>query len=276
MENIKYLCGYTVGKTALQAGKIDKNINNKSVKYTVDGKTVITNYATFIMWRIFHDNYTPDTITETHGYRYVYRFGRREREWGELDKVKTTYILRNPDDHAYYEINKSQWVFAKWLSENFATFDEAVNADKIIKEKAEAEAAEAERMEHEAEEREERECIERDNFKRECIEIAKQYIDTSLHETAVAMGKRYNKELASRSEDDVRGICSNFLLVYVYADKIENPLARQALIEWLHTGNKASPKCFEAWTGLKLPNTNSGRREFFENLKRTDFELVQI
>lgn len=275
MDIIKNLCGYTIGKTPIQAGKVASNINNKSVKYTVDGKTVITNYATYIVWRTLSGNCVPDTIEETHGYKYEYVCGRREKVWRQLDKVKVTYILRVPDG-GYYEVNKSQWQFAKWLSENFASYDQAIKADKAITEKAEAEAEAAERAEIEAREREEKERIEKDNFKRECIEIAKQYIDTPLHESAVSMGKRYTNSFKDRSETDIRVICANFLLVYVYADKIENPLARQALIEWLHTGNKASPKCFELWTGLKLPNTNSGRKEFFENLKRTDFELIQI
>lgn len=276
MDNIKNLCGYTVGKTPIQAGKLASSINNKSVKYTVDGKTVITNYATFLVWKVLHENCVPDTIEETHGYKYEYVYGRREKVWRQLDKVKVTYILGIPGSGCYYEVNKSQWQFAKWLSENFTSYDQAIEADKAETEKIEAAARAAEQAEIEAREREEKERIEKDNFKRECIEIAKQYIDTPLHESAVSMGKRYTDSFKDRSETDIRGICANFLLVYVYADKIENPLARQALIEWLHTGNKASPKCFEAWTGLKLPNTNSGRREFFENLKRTDFELIQI
>ena len=276
MDNIKNLCGYTVGKTPIQAGKLTSNINNKSVKYTVDGKTVITNYATYIVWKVLHENRAPDTIEETHGYKYEYVCGRREKVWRQLDKVKVTYILRAPDSGCYYEVNKSQWQFAKWLSENFTSYDQAIEADKAETEKVEAAARAAEQAEIEAREREEKERTEKDNFKRECIEIAKQYIDTPLHDFALAMGNRYTKELANRSEDDVRGFCSNFLLVYVYADKIENPLAKEALSSWLHTGNVASPKCFEAWTGLKLPTTNKERKVFFENLKRTDFELVQI
>lgn len=275
MDNIKNLCGYTVGKTPIQAGKLASSINNKSVKYTVDGKTVITNYATYIVWKVLQENCVPDTIEETHGYKYEYVYGRREKVWRQLDKVKVTYILGIPDSSCYYEVNKSQWQFAKWLSENFTSYDQAIETDKSETEKVEAAARAAEQAEIEAREREEKERAEKDNFKRECIEIAKQYIDTPLHETAITIGKRYYNSNYT-TEKDLMNACANFLLVYVYADKIENPLARQALIDWLHTGNKASPKCFEAWTGLKLPNTNSGRREFFENLKRTDFELIQI
>ena len=276
MKEIKHFCGYLNTKTPLQAGKLGKSINKSAVKFTnTDGKTVITNFSTFIAYRILVEKYIADTIEETHGYKYEYFFGRREKVWTKLDKPKVTYCMRNPDG-SYYDLNKSQWEFAKWLSENFNDFESAIAVDFAITEKAEAEAEAAERAEIEAREREEKERIEKDNFKRECIEVAKQYIDTPLHESAVSMGKRYTDSFKDRSETYIRGICANLLLVYVYADKIENPLARQALIEWLHTGNKASPKCFEAWTGLKLPNTNSGRREFFKNLKRTDFELVQI
>lgn len=268
---IKNLCGYTANKTPMRAGKIEQSINNKRVRFTPIGESTETvgSFAEWIVNTIF-EGFKPTENLIEYGYQYVYTHWGREKQWLKYDKPKKEYIFCDIDgkQSKSLQLNKSQYDFAVWVTENFSTLDDALKADadytgKLRKAEEEAEKQELERIE--AEQRTEEE---KRQYKQYAISEAEKLIDTKVCEL-------YKQTMKKIYGEDYR-VYLNGLMLYVCAKEIENPLAKDMLVHWLYNDNKGSIKFFEMVSGCKLPKTYKSRVEFIQQLTADEIHLMAI
>lgn len=268
---IKNLCGYTANKTPMRAGKIEQSINNKRVRFTPIGESTETvgSFAEWIVNTIF-EGFKPTENLIEYGYQYVYTHWGREKQWLKYDKPKKEYIFCDIDgkQSKSLQLNKSQYDFAVWVTENFSTLDDALKADADYTEKLRKAEEEAERQEQERIETEQRAEEEKRQYKQYAMLEAEKQIDTKICEL-------YKETMKKIYGDDYR-VYLNGLMLYVCAKEIENPLAKDMLIHWLYNDNKGSIKFFEMVSGCKLPKTYKARVEFINQLTADEIHLMEI
>lgn len=268
---IKNLCGYTANKTPMRAGKIEQSINNKRVRFTPIGESTETvgSFAEWIINTIF-EGFKPTENLIEYGYQYVYTHWGREKQWLKYDKPKKEYIFCDIDgkQSKSLQLNKSQYDFAVWVTENFSTLDDALKADADYTEKLRKAEEEAEKQELERIEAEQRTEEEKRQYKQYAISEAEKLIDTKVCEL-------YKQTMKKIYGDDYR-VYLNGLMLYVCAKEIENPLAKDMLVHWLYNDNKGSIKFFEMVSGCKLPKTYKARVEFINQLTADEIHLMEI
>ena len=269
---IKNLCGYTANMKPMRAGKIENSINNKRVKFTFVGESVasVANIAEWIVNDVLGLGYKPTENIITHGYQYVYTIHGREKLWCKYDNPKTEYVLKNPvtDIELAMQLNKSQYDFAVWVMENFRTLDDALKADADYTEKLNKAKEEAEKQEQAEIEAEQRAKQAKEQYKVYAMSKSEKLIDTKICELYVNTMKKIYGE-------DYR-VYLNGLMLYVCAEEIENPLAKDMLVNWLNNHNKGSIKFFEIIAGVKLPKTYKARVEFINQLTADKINLMEI
>lgn len=268
---IENLCGYTANKTPMRAGKIEQSINNKRVRFTPVGESteIVGSFAEWIVNTIFEGNKPTENLIE-YGYQYVYTRWGREKQWLKYDKPKKEYIFCDIDgkQSKSLQLNKSQYDFAVWVTENFSTLDDALKADADYTEKLRKAEEEAEKQEQERIEAEQRAEEEKRQYKQYAISEAEKLIDTKVCEL-------YKQTMKKIYGEDYR-VYLNGLMLYVCAAEIENPLAKDMLIHWLYNDNKGSIKFFEMVSGCKLPKTYKARVEFINQLTADEIHLMAI
>lgn len=266
---IKNLCGYTADKTPMRAGKIEQSINNKRVRFTPVGESTETvgNFAGWIVNTVF-EGFKPTENLIEYGYQYVYTCWGREKQWLKYDTPKKEYIFCSIDgkQSKSLQLNKSQYDFAVWVTENFNTLDDALKADAEYTEKLRKAAEEAERQELERIEAEQKRKAEREQYEEYAMSEAEKLIDTKICEL-------YKQTMIKTYGEDYR-IGLRGLMLYVCAREIENPLAKDMLVYWLYNDNKGSIKFFEIVSGCKLPKTYKKRVEFLQQLTADKISLM--
>lgn len=268
---IKNLCGYTANKTPMRAGKIEQSINNKRVRFTPIGESteIVGSFAEWIVDTVF-EGFKPTENLIEYGYQYVYTHWGREKQWLKYDKPKKEYIFYDIDgkQSKSLQLNKSQYDFAVWVTENFSTLDDALKADADYTEKLRKAEEEAEKQELERIEAEQRTEEEKRQYKQYAISEAEKLIDTKVCEL-------YKQTMKKIYGEDYR-VYLNGLMLYVCAKEIENPLAKDMLVHWLYNDNKGSIKFFEMVSGCKLPKTYKARVEFINHLTADEIHLMEI
>ena len=267
---IKNLCGYTADKTPMRAAKIEQSINNKRVRFTFIGESTdsVGSFSEWIVNTIF-EGYKPTENLIEYGYQYVYTRWGREKQWLKYDTPKKEYIFCGIDgkQSKSLQLNKSQYDFAVWVTENFNTLDDALKADADYTEKLRIAKEETERQEQERIESEQRAEEEKRLYKQYAMSEAEKLIDTTICEL-------YKETMKKIYGEDYR-IYLNGLMLYVCAAEIENPLAKDMLIHWLYNDNKGSIKFFELVSGCKLPKTYKARVAYIEQLTQDQISLVE-
>lgn len=271
MFKINHLCGYTSNESPMRAEKINQSINNKRVRFTPVGDSVETvgNFSEWIINSIFEGFSPAENIIE-YGHQYVYYNGHREREWRKYDTPKAEYVLKNVDRmEKSLQLNKSQYKFAVWVVENFSTLDEAIQADKDYAEKLRI--AEEKKQQEEAAKQEEEIRIkaEKEEYRQHCLSEAEKLLDTNIAEL-------YYEVFRKAYGENNRCTYNSGPMLYVCTAEIDNPLAKDMLIHWLHNGNKASIKFVEAVSGVKLPKTYKARVECINLLSAENIKLIQV
>ena len=266
---INNLCGYTANKTPMRAGKIEQSINNKRVRFTPIGESTETagSFAEWIINTIF-EGFKPTENLIEYGYQYVYTHWGREKQWLKYDKPKKEYIFCDIDgkQSKSLQLNKSQYDFAVWVTENFNTLNDALKADAEYTEKLLKEKEEAERQEQKRIAEEQRIKAEREQYHEYAMSEAEKLIDTQVCEL-------YKQTMKKIYGEDYR-VYLNGLMLYVCAKEIENPLAKDMLVNWLNNHNKGSIKFFETIAGVKLPKTYKKRVEFLQQLTADKISLM--
>lgn len=267
---VKNLCGYTADKTPMRAGKIEQSINNKRVRYTCIGESTesVGSFAEWIVNTIF-EGYKPTVNLIEYGYQYVYTHWGRERQWLKYDTPKKEYVFKNAEGtEKSLQLNKSQYDFAVWVTENFSTLDEALSADSDYTERLRKAEEEVKRQEQERMAEEQRIKAEKEQFEEYVMTETEKLIDTKICDLyKQIMIKIYGKDYRVH----LRG-----LMLYVCAREIENPLAKDMLIHWLYNDNKGSIKFFEIVSGCKLPKTYKARVEFIQQLTADKINLMKV
>lgn len=266
---IKNLCGYTANKTPMRAGKIEQSINNKRVRFTPIGESteIVGSFAEWIVNTVF-EGFKPTENLIEYGYQYVYTHWGREKQWLKYDKPKKEYIFCDIDgkQSKSLQLNKSQYDFAVWVTENFSTLDDALKADADYTEKLRKAEEEAEKQELERIAEEQRIKAEREQYHEYAMSEAEKLIDTKICEL-------YKQTMIKIYGEDYR-IYLRGLMLYVCAREIENPLAKDMLVHWLYNDNKGSIKFFEIVSGCKLPKTYKKRVEFLQQLTADKISLM--
>ena len=266
---IENLCGYTANKTPMRAGKIEQSINKKRVRFTPIGESteIVGSFAEWIVNTIFEGNKPKENLIE-YGYQYIYTRWGREKQWLKYDIPKKEYIFCGIDgkQSKSLQLNKSQYEFAVWVTENFNTLDDALKADANYTEKLRIAKEEAERQERKRIEAEQRVKAEKDQYEQYALSEAKKLIDTKICEL-------YKQTMIKIYGEDYR-IYLRGLMLYVCAREIENPLAKDMLVHWLYNDNKGSIKFFEIVSGCKLPKTYKKRVEFLQQLTADRINLM--
>lgn len=248
---IENLCGYTANKPPMQAGKIKKALNGKRVKFIFVGGAIpeAGNKAEWIVNAIYGENCYPKS---------------------RIKSGKTEYWFIIPNINRGYQVNKTEYDFAIWLTENFKTLSEVLKADtdetarlkrieiaKIEQEQAELQA-EAKRQE------------EKLQFEEYALSEAEKLLDTNV---CKVFEQIYTKKFGAEWLNSGRAYRS--LMLYVCAKEIENPLAKDMLIHWLYNHNKCSIKFFETITGVKMPQAYGKRVELINSLTADKINLMQ-
>lgn len=268
---IKNLCGYTANKTPMRAAKTEQSINNKRVRFTFVGESTesVGNFAEWIVSTIFDGSKPTENLIE-YGYQYVYTRWGREKQWLKYDTPKKEYIFCGGDgkQSKSLQLNKSQYDFAVWVTENFNTLDEALKADADYTEKLRLTEEEKERQAAEQEAEEQRIKAEKEQYKNHALSEAEKLLNTKISDLYKEIfTKCYGSDFQLRNY--------NGLMLYICAKEIENPLAKDMLIHWLYNDNKGSIKFFEIVSGCKLPKTYKSRVAYIERLTQDQISLIE-
>lgn len=266
---IENLCGYTANKTPMRAAKIEQSINNKRVRFTFVGESTesVGSFAEWIVNTVF-EGFKPTENLIEYGYQYVYTRWGREKQWLKYDTPKKEYIFCGIDgkQSKSLQLNKSQYDFAVWITENFNTLDEALKADADYTEKLRIAEEEKQRQEQERIAEEQRIEAERKQYEEYTMSEAEKLVNTKVCEL-------YEQIMTKIYSEDFR-VYLRGLMLYVCAREIENPLAKDMLVHWLYNDNKGSIKFFEAVSGCKLPKTYKARVEFINQLTADKISLM--
>lgn len=271
-------CGFCSEKTPLQQGRIASQLDKKIRWTDKSGKVRITSEEEFIANKILNEGCVPDTIIEEYGYHYENGWYGREKVWGKLEKPKTIYTLSCKRNDTYYEINKTVWEFARYISERFATIEDFDREVQNEQERIRLAEEETKRREQEAIEAEEKAAREKEEFESYCINEIIKLANTKIYDTAMDIYKKiYGEEelYKFKFRQGIEGVCRNMIL-YICAREIDNPLAKDRLIRWLYNDNKASIKMFEAYSGVKMPKTYKERVALIERLTGNDINLMAV
>lgn len=248
MIKLKSDLGYLEGFTNLQKGRIVKQFE-KIVRYNND----LYNYKDYIVIRILEGF---NTIKIKENYTYYKRNG-------EISKPKTLYLLENSSENSYIELNKTLFNFASWLINNNFTTKEKINEiDNITFKKLEQIKIDEERREaEEIAKKNELKKLE-ENFKKELEQKVIDYNNKEKLELAKNIHINEYGEFYLRSAK----------LILVLIENLDKKLYKDEIKNMLHLDNKASRKIFECVTGLKLPKTLKGTREFLESITSKNFK----
>ena len=267
---IKNLCGYTADKTPMRAAKIEQSINNKRVRFTFMGESIdsVGSFAEWIANTIF-EGYKPTENLIEYGYQYVYTHWGREKQWCKYDTPKKEYVFKNAEGmEKSLHLNKTQYNFAIWLTENFSTLEAAIKADADYTEKLRLAEEEKERQAVEQEAEEQRIKAEKKQYKNHALYEAEKLLNTKISDLYKEIfTKCYGSDFQLRNY--------NGLMLYICAKEIENPLAKDMLIHWLYNDNKGSIKFFEIVSGCKLPKTYKSRVAYIERLTQDQISLIE-
>lgn len=239
--------GFTANCTPLQKPKAEKQLNDK-FKYNNEAYR----FADLAVDLIFKQGYKPESESITHG---MVNRHHGVKEWGELAKPKTRYLLADKRLNLCYELGKTQYDYCIYIQNTFSSFEEALKRaeeERLAEEKARAEAeAEALKQQQEEAEQKRREQEHEVWLKNERV----NYMGTPV--------KKMCSEVFEYFYGNVPQSCCD---VVILAKDIKNPLSRTELISILHSGNKASIKIFECYTGLNLPKNQTERVEFMSKV----------
>jgi len=185
------------------------------------------------------------------------------RKLHDYTQPKTEYYLKTKDD-PYWTIEKTLYNFAVYLITKEFTYEARV--ETFIKEEQDKKVVEQQKIEQEKlaqqqiKEDQEQAKI---NFKNWINEQVENYNNSEqvelLEEIRLA-------ELGEFSQRSIR------LLVFI--DNIDNPMCREELKGWLHSGNPTSKKVFYHITGIKLPSTNKGTYEVLDNITKEQYKGI--
>lgn len=267
---IKNLCGYTADKTPMRAAKIEQSINNKRVRFTCIGEKVdsVGSFAEWLVNDVIGRGYKPTEKIIEYGYQYISTWHGREKTWCKLDKPKKEYWIVMPEKNQGWIINKTQYDFAAWLTENFSTLEAAIKADADYTEKLKLAEEEKERQAVEQEAEEQRIKAEKEQYKNHALYEAEKLLNTKISDLyKEVFTKCYGSDFQLRNY--------NGLMLYICAKEIENPLAKDMLTHWLYNDNKGSIKFFEVISGCKLPKTYKSRVAFIEQLTQDQISLIE-
>lgn len=279
-------CGFCNGKTPMQQGRIASQLDKKIRWTDKSGKVRITSEEEFVANKILDEGCVPNTIIEEYGYHYENGWYGREKVWGKLEKPKTIYTLSYKENDTYYEINKTVWEFARYISEHFATIEDFDREVQNEQERIRLAEEETKRKEQEAIEAEEKAAREKEEFERYCTDEIIKLANTKIYDVAAEVFKKeYGEEYFYKYQlngffhkgkrEFVEGVCRNMIL-YICAREIDNPLAKDRLIRWLYNDNKASIKMFEEYSGVKMPKTYKKRVALIERLTSKDINLMAV
>lgn len=270
-------CGFCSGKTPLQQGRIASQLDKKIRWTDKSGKVRITSKEEFVANKVLDEGCVPDTIIEEYGYHYENGWYGREKVWGKLEKPKTIYTLSYKRNDTYYEINKTVWEFARYISEHFATIEDFDREVQNEQERIRLAEEETKRREQEAIEAEKKTAREKEEFESYCINEIIKLANTKIYDTAMDIYKKiYGEELYKfKFRQGIEGVCRHMIL-YICAREIDNPLAKDRLIRWLCNDNRASIKMFEAYSGVKMPKTYKERVALIERLTGNDINLMAV
>ena len=266
---IMNLCGYTEGQTPMRSARIEQSINNKRVRFTPVGESVefVGSFAEWLVNDVVGKGFKPAEKLIEYGYQYISTWHGREKQWCKLEKPKKEYWIVMEDKNQGWIINKTQYQFAVWLTENFKTLDDALKADSDYTEKIRI--AEEEKLNKEREEEEEQQRIknEKQKYRNHCLTEAAKYIDSEIWEL-------YKRIFAAIYGSDYRFDNYNGLILYICAQEIDNEMAKDILVNWLYNENKGSIKFFEVVSGCKLPKTYKERVRYIRNLSSDQIRLT--
>lgn len=245
---LKTLLGFEKGKTPCQQGRIEKQLKKR---LTYNGREVDITKADQIVYSIFKENYKP--YKEENCWHY-----KRD---GEKSKPKTEYEINTKTENGTYfiSLNKTQYDFAVYVYENFKTLNDVLEKDKecfAVVEKLEQERLDQERLEEEKLER-----------RRKIKKTFEKWMIAEVNNLP-----QQQVDIITKVFTDRFGSC--WVKAYTLAvcvNHFDNALCKQNVIELLHNENKASIKCFELLTGLRLPKSYGERIEYLKNISSKDF-----
>ena len=249
---IENLCGYTANKPPMQAGKIKKALNGKRVKFIFVGEAISEagNKAEWIVNTIYGESCYPKS--------YI-RSGKAE------------YWLVIPNVNRGYKINKIEYDFAVWLTENFKTFPEALKAESDIAESLRLKQEAEEKAKAEQEQKQAAELQAKQDFEKVALAEVQKLRNTRIYSVYTDIfGKAYGEKWLECCDGHLR-----MLILYVCAKEIENPIAKKIVIGWLNNHNKSCIKFFEAITGIKMPKAYGKRVEVINSLTADKINLMQ-
>lgn len=238
---IKGFLGFTDGIKEPQKTKIEHELK-KFCRYN----GMVYNAVTFLCMKLLEGCRPEKEENEQHCKRN-----------GELSKPKILYRYTDPDQEAYFELNKTQYNFVCYLIENGLDTEKAMLAyDNAEEARRQTELEEKARQE--AEERKQAEERER--------------IHRMIEEEAQCIPPE-EKEIVDRIFVDLYGEEQpwNYSLVALIHN-LDDPYCKEEIILRLHNQNKASTKIFECITGLKLPTSYHERKHYIEGLTVADFK----
>lgn len=180
---------------------------------------------------------------------------------GERTKPRTLYMFCEKDSRRYFELNKTQYDFVKYLIENgFNTEEKILTYDKADVEKIEA-FKKAE---------EEKKRLQEDT-KRKAEEEKEKFKEWMWEESEKV--PQFQKDIVNAVFMGIYGQQNtwNYSIVPCI-NNYNNPMCKEEIISRLHNDNKASIKIFECLTGLKLPKGYKERVAYLETLTVTDFK----
>lgn len=246
MKKAEFL-GYTSQMTTMQAARAEKQLE-KLIRY--NGK--IYNYAEYITV-ILTEGFSPD---------------KKDNVWywkndGTKSKPKTIYRLSN--DKYCIEINKTQYDFAVYCTNNGYTTAEAIAAKKA------AEAENIKTMEQARAEAEKR----AEEAEKQAEEEQRQFEEWTRREMQDIPENQRNIIEAVFMQVYNHFAYGNYI-VAVYVNHFDDPRCKAALISLLHNDNKASIKAFECLTGVRLPKAYRERKEVLNSLEKSDFKTQEI
>lgn len=246
MERIKNTLGYLRQFEGIKKGRIEKTLLKL---YNCNG-TVVNSYE-FIINKVLQ-GYKAE-IEENYSYYSAKLSG--------YTKPKTSYRISK--DNTFNEITKTEYEFAKWIINN-----NLITLDKI----REFELIESERVIHENKVQEEKIKQEQEKEIKEKEEQEK--FNNWLENEWVKYSNIDNLKIAEAIYKDIIGeyIERSSKILLTLIDNFDNYRCKNKLIDWLHTGNKASRKLFYCITGIKLPQTNKDTKLLLLGLTKRDFK----
>lgn len=245
MLKVKRFLGFTDGIKEPRKTKVE---NSLSHCYTYKGGYY--NEVEFLCTKLLEESYLD--IEEN------YTTLKRN---GERTKPRTLYMFCEKDSRRYFELNKTQYDFVKYLIENgFNTEEKILAYDKADVEKIEA-----------LKKVEEEQARMQEETKQKAKEAKEKFKEWMWKESEKI--PQFQKDIVDAVFIGIYGQQNkwNYSIVPCI-NNYNNPMCKEEVISRLHNDNKASIKIFECLTGLKLPNGYKERVKYLETLTVTDFK----